>query len=223
MQKTRTIESNDKYFKDIKPRYGEGEINSENGVSNLIESGILDKSTAIILDSGGAHSVAMAVKLAEKGWQPVIMFDAEVHPYATNPVHQDLATMLYFAGQMSGIRASGNFNPDSPPVFVMDTHRSQENFFPHKNTVDNTYSYEDSDLPSVEDFNRLGIKKVVYLNEGNQNGAVNEEYQSTDRLTEDLKGIVKKWQDGGIEMIYTGVRPWPHSDMGSRLHTTKFF
>lgn len=215
-QKTKTISSIDKYFDDIKPRYSQGEINSEIGIKELINSGILDKTTAIILDSGGAHSVAMAVKLAEIGWQPVIMFDAEVHPFAYNPVHQELATMLYFAEQMRELKINGNFSSNSPPVFVMDTHRWQKSFFPDEHTVDNAYSYQSSDLPSGEKLNDLEIRKVIYLNEGNQNGAVNIEYQSMDRLTKDLKKVVHDWQNNGIEMIYTGVRPWPHDE-------TKFF
>jgi hypothetical protein len=51
--KSRTIDSVDSLRDKIKPRYSEGEQNSENGVDNLIRSGNANHETAIILDSGG--------------------------------------------------------------------------------------------------------------------------------------------------------------------------
>ena len=73
----------------MRPRYSEGESTSENGIGNLIKTGILGKDTAVVLDSGGAHIVAMAVKLArELGYQPIVMFDAELHPNGVNKAEQ---------------------------------------------------------------------------------------------------------------------------------------
>jgi len=51
--KLRTIDSVDTLRDSIKPRYSEGEKNSENGVDNLIRSGNANQETAIILDLGG--------------------------------------------------------------------------------------------------------------------------------------------------------------------------
>lgn len=51
--KYRTINSVDSLRDKIKPRYSQGEQNSENGVDNLIRSGNANQETAIILDSGG--------------------------------------------------------------------------------------------------------------------------------------------------------------------------
>ncbi len=71
-EKTKTINAVNKFAKDLKPRYSEGEITSEEGIGNLIKTGVLGRETAVVLNSGGAHSIAMAVKLArELGYQPI--------------------------------------------------------------------------------------------------------------------------------------------------------
>src|ERR1035437_986796 len=49
---------------EVSPRHSDDEISSEAGLNNLINNGQLDDHTAIILDSGGAHSIAMAAVMA---------------------------------------------------------------------------------------------------------------------------------------------------------------
>jgi len=209
-QKTKTVCSVNRWRDVIKPRYSEGEKTSEIGVDNLIKSGVLDEHTAIVLDSGGAHSVAMAVRLAETlGYQPVVMFDSIPHPKGVNSAEQHLATMLYYAEQMDKLKKEGKIKPTALPVFVCDCHRSE---LGREGDFDNTYTYDEHDLPSVNELRRLGIKKIVYLNEGDQKGEVREQYQSIDRVKVDLKPIVNQWTGGGIQVLYTGVEPWNNGD-----------
>lgn len=207
-QKTKTTVSVDQWGSKIKPRYSEGEQTSEEGLENLIKSGLLGRDTAVVLDSGGEHSVAMAVRLAERlGYQPIIMFDSTPHPNGVNKSEQELATMLYFAKQIDKLKTEGRIKPDAPPVFVLDTHR--DDYLGHKRgVVKNTYTYREQDFPSAEEFGRLGITKIVYLNEGDQNGEIHQSYQSQDRLASDLKPCAKKWARSGIQMLYTGISPW---------------
>lgn len=215
-QKTKTIDSVAEWVNVIKPRYSEGEQNSEYGIANLISSGQLDSNTAVILDSGGSHSVAMAVKLAEQGYQPVIMFDTSVYANVSNGQSaQELATILYFAEQMKRLKEQGKIKPDAPPVFVLDTHR---NNLSSVGKVNNSYEYKPQDFPTNDDFKQLGINKVVYLNEGNQEGRINKDYQSIDRVNSDLQPSVLAWQKAGINISYTGIRPWkPERSEFSRL------
>lgn len=213
-RKTKTINAVDKFAKDLKPRYSEGEKTSEAGIENLIRTGTLGKDTAVVLDSGGAHSVAMAVKLArDLGYQPIVMFDTEPHPNGTNRAEQGLATLLYFADEVKRLKSERRIRNDAPPVFILDRHRDN----PHLSNVkkvDNNYTYLDSDFPDADAFKRNGITKVVYLNEGDKNGDIIPSFQSTDRLAKDLKQIVGAWDMRGIKMIYTGIRPWVDNRRG---------
>lgn len=203
----------------MRPRYSEGESNSEQGIGNLIRSGVLGKDTAVILDSGGAHSVAMAVKLAkELGYQPIVMFDTEPHPQGANKAEQDLATLLYFAEEVKRLKADGGIRPDAPPAFILDTHR--DDLFPGGKDVDNTYTYDNKDFPDAQTLRQHGITKVVYLNEGDQHGSVTPSFQSIDRVAKDLKPTVRAWEQNGIKMVYTGVQPWEDQgrDFGFSRH-----
>ncbi|OGD95747.1 hypothetical protein A3F02_01430 [Candidatus Curtissbacteria bacterium RIFCSPHIGHO2_12_FULL_38_9b] len=205
-QKSKTIASVDQWATELKPRYSEGERTSEAGIDNLIGSGVLSKNTAVILDSGGPHSVAMAVKLAvEQGYSPVVMFNADVHPQGTNKAEQELATLLYFAEQVKKLKAEEKIKPDAPPVFVLDMHRSD---LVMGKDVDNTYIYSQQDFPTAQELRQRGITKVVYLNEGDQEGRITASYQSIDRVNQDLKPVVGAWDQGGLEMVYTGISPW---------------
>ena len=220
--KTKTLNSVEFVGDRIKPRYSGGEIKSEQELDNLLKSGQLEKGTAVVLDSGGAHSVAMAVKLVEHGFQPVIMFDSVLHTKGINRSEQELGTLLYFAEQMNKLKQEGKVKPDAPPVFILDRHRDDMDvsFGKDKTKVINTYKYGEEDFPSSEELQQLGVQKIVYLNEGDQKGAVRPDFQSPDRLGGDLKPIVEKWTQAGIKIAYTGISPWERDrDFGvTRFH-----
>jgi len=210
--KTKTLNSVEFVGDRVKPRYSGGEIKSEQELDNLLKSGELEKGTAVVLDSGGAHSVAMAVKLVERGFQPIIMFDSVPHTKGINCSEQELGTLLYFAEQMSKLKQEGKIKLDAPPVFILDTHRDDVDVFfgKDKTRVINTYRYSEGDFPSSEELQQLGVQKIVYLNEGDQKGEVRADFQSPDRLGEDLKPVVEKWTQAGIKIAYTGISPWEY-------------
>ena len=100
--KTTTIESIDRLGNHIKPRHSDAEKKSENELSQLIANPLFDKRTAVILDSGGSHSVAMAAKLATAtGHQPIVMFNEVPHVMGLgSQAVQESATMLYHAREV---------------------------------------------------------------------------------------------------------------------------
>ena len=206
--KPKMIDNSDKVSESIVPRYSDGEVNSEKGIENLIQEQDLGSDTAIVLNSGGPHSIAMAVKLMEIGYQPVFMIDAVASE--TSGYSQRYATLLYFSEYVSRLKVEGRFTKGSPPVFIMDAHR---------NRGEGEHSYGLEDLPSREELVEFGITRVIYLNEGDQNGTINQSYQSTDRLADshDIKLVVARWQEGDtpIQMLYTGVKPWLREAGGS--------
>ncbi|MDQ5981841.1 MAG: hypothetical protein QG570_599 [Patescibacteria group bacterium] len=210
-QKTTSIAPIDQVGDMIKPRYSEGEKNSVEGIEQVIKSGLLGEETAVMLDSGGPHSVAMAVRLAERlGYQPIIMFHSPPVTRESNKLEEILATMLYFARQMSSLKETGRQRPHAPPVFVLDSHRN-DRLEQLLTRVKPPYTYEEQDFPTAEEFLRLGIKRVVYLNEGNESGKFRQSYQSINRVRNDLQPSVKKWVKAGINTFYTGISPWEHN------------
>lgn len=206
--KTKTISSIEFVGHKLKPRYSPGEKKSENELFNLIK--ILDKNTAVILDSGGAHSVAMAVRLVKQGYQPVVMFDSIPHSHGLNKTEQGLATLLYFAEELHKLKQGNQIKSEAPPVFILDCHRDNPDVSRgrDKTIVDNTNSYNESDFPSAEKFQKYGITKIVYLDEEDDRGMVNSDFQSLERLQTDLRPVGQKLAEGGINIIYTGVAPW---------------
>jgi len=215
--KTRTMDSVESLRGIIKPRYSLGEKNSEEGIDNLIKSDILDTHTAIILDSGGPHSIAMAIRLMKHGYQPVVMIDAVPHPRGSNRSEQELATLLYFAAEAKKLKEEQKFMPNSPPVFILDRHRNGQPIGPFDIfNYDNSYYYIISDFPTAEDFISRGITKAIYLSEVDLNGQIRDLFQSTDMLVSDLKFVVKDWELKRIKILYTGVAPLKPEDKQSR-------
>ncbi len=164
----------------------------------------MGQETAIILDSGGPHSVSMAANLVDEGYQPVIMFDDHDADHAK----QELATMLYHAEEMKKGKLKGKIKSSAPPVFVMDCHRERLDFGKNGKFEKKGYSYGEQDLPSVEELKKQGIKQVVYVNEGDQQGNINSGFQSIDRVAGDLKKTIQRYEKAGIKVVYTGVKPW---------------
>lgn len=202
--KTKTMEGVEAYAASLQPRFEEGDEISAKEIRNLIGNPYLKEGdTAVILDSGGAHSVAMAVELAKVGYQPIVMLDGVLHPEGSVSAHQGLAALLYFSAKMEQLKREGAFGPNSPPVFIMNRHRSKQLLLP--SMVDNYYSFSGTDLPSANELK--GIKRIVYVNEGDEAGRFSPEFQSIERVREDLRPTVENWERKGIEVMYTGIAP----------------
>ena len=206
--KIKTIMAVSEISGQISPRYSDGEVNSEKGIDSTINAGLLGNDVAVVLDSGGPHSVAMAIRLATRlGYQPIIMFDNIPDVKGSTKSEQDVATMLYFAGEIENLKNTGTIRKDGPPVFVLDTHRDNYTAGIHQHNNGNEFNQHD--FPSAKELLENGIKSVVYLNEGDQGGRVRTSFQSLDRVGDDLKPIITSWEKAGIKIVYTGVRPWP--------------
>lgn len=107
----------------IKPRYSPGETKSEREIENLINSGELEKGTAVIWILAVLLVWPWPFKLVGHGFQPVIMFDSVPHTRGINSSEQELATLLYFGEQIDKLKRGGKIKSDAPPVFILDAHR----------------------------------------------------------------------------------------------------
>jgi hypothetical protein len=210
-EKTKTINSVEFVSARLKPRNSEGEEKSYRELFNLINEGGLGSDTAIILDSGGAHSVAMAFRLAEDcGYQPIIMFDSGPLSNGSTASGQDLAALLYYASGVDKLKQEGKIKFDAPPVFVLDAHRGSKPASGDKKYIDCSYVFDETDFPNYEELKIAGIKRVIYLNEDDSHGYINE--KSSRVAAADIVPIFNKWKMQGIKIDFTGVEPWDHND-----------
>lgn len=161
-------------------------------------------STAFILNSGGAHSLAMAYELAKYGgWQPVPMLrgiPCKFENCATSGADQDVAVALYPATEMLGI--TKRLPQNAPPAFIWDAHRDS---LAMGNTVDNGYTFQPTDMPDASFLQNNGIGNVIYVTEANAPTPklwVDEGYHNIDSFK-----ILALYQQRGLNVLYLGISP----------------
>jgi hypothetical protein len=157
-----------------------------------------------VLDSGGAHSVAMAAVLAEKGFQPVVMFDNVTDAKGSTATIQDVAVLMYFARFNEELKLNQIIRNDFPPVFILDAHRHDKPF--SMMPVDTSYQYKFRDFPSGEILVNNNIKRMIYLTETDLDGKI-QEIGVGESIDKDLRETLTDWQNNGIKLFYTGISP----------------
>lgn len=160
--------------------------------------------TAIILDSGGAHSLALAYELAkEGGWQPVPMLrgiPCKPEACATGGADQNVAVALYPASEMLDI--TNNIKRTASPAFILDAHRAGSPYI--ETQVNNSYTIDVSDMPDVKFLQQQGIQKVLYVNEANSPTIT--PWQKENK-TSDSAIILETYQNAGLDVYHFGVSP----------------
>jgi hypothetical protein len=204
--KTRLVDTLPTLSRYILPRYSKHEQLCKETISRLSKKNNLDSHTAVILDSGGAHSVAMAVQLMQEGYQPIIMLNGIPVPDESHACEQSVAVMLYYAQAAENLKASGKIRPDSSPAFILDAHRSDPPILP---TVDNSYHLSSSDFPSPDILKKHGIQKVIYLNESDKKGQLFPLPPEPIGIHQDLIPMLYEWQNAGLQVVHTGIKPSP--------------
>jgi hypothetical protein len=203
--KSKTISGIELASQDIKPRFTEEDKNCVAGMKRLLTMfpSILNNS-AFVINTGPAHSVAMSMVLAEHGFQPVVMLDAEVVKQGYVPAINGLASLLYFSSHLEEMKRQNHVNAKSPPVFILDTHR-HDNFLPNS-FVDNTFSYSLMDFPSCGDLKKQNISTVIYIGEGYLKEGILHR-RTWDFLPDDLRVTFQQWLQLGITMLFSGISP----------------
>ncbi|MCM8783678.1 MAG: hypothetical protein NC818_02715 [Candidatus Omnitrophica bacterium] len=195
-------------YKDrISPRYSQGEINAVEAFRKILKDGYIDRQTMVIVDMGGAHSVAVAMELVKQlRFRPIILADVEpLWPMGSN-VHaiQELATLLYFSAEFAKIKPT--LTQDAPPVFILDLHRGDRPSM-HR-SLDNTYVIEPEELPTVEELWANDVHKVVIIREG-MGTKSNAGY--LDNV--DFGQRIKDYAVNEIEVKFFEINPWPDLDI----------
>ncbi|CAN5276089.1 hypothetical protein BH09MYX1_BH09MYX1_02690 [soil metagenome] len=112
--------------------------------------------TAIVVDLGGADSVAFAAGAAER-FEPIFLFDNWPHPYGVVPSHRALAAALYY--QPRFLRAKKARKADAPALFVLDRTRLAP-YTDSPTEFDNRWTAK---LPPANKLTELGVSKLMYV------------------------------------------------------------
>jgi hypothetical protein len=193
-QRYKTISSMDQLQGQVNPRYSYEDRVSVEEIKKIIHNSKFDEHTAVILDSGGQHSIAMGAELVvQMKYQPVVMIDSPI-----GNTGEYLAAFLYNAARVDQARVI--LQPTSPPVFIMDAHRSSIT-----RLINQEYSYGLGDLPTAKELKASGITRVIYLNEADYEGKVVRGY--TDILPRDIRQTIDAWRFNGVCFLRTGISP----------------
>ncbi len=115
---------------------------------------------AVMMSSGGAHSIAMAAELVKDGaYQAVWKMGSEIAPHGVSASEQDVAAFRYHYPDFAAAKPG----PGAPPVLIMDQHRGDKIF---ENDFDNRAEFRPDQYPSASEYKRNGIRKLIWIVEG---------------------------------------------------------
>lgn len=143
-----------------------------------------DGSTAIIVDLPGAESVAMGLALAKSLYRPVPLYNCCKAPgmlVNVNPIVEGLV-----AG--GPLLARLDLHPLAPPVFLLDSNRLKNSYFPIPGRFDNRWCILPQDMPSTGFLKKMGIETVLL--------------RSTS-IRDDLSHILFRYQEGGLRILHS--------------------
>lgn len=156
----------------------------------------------LVLDLPGAQSVFAGVALAERGYQPVPLYNAIplptnlpiLQPLTRNPVASvDVLPILQAlrtgAEQLAGLPIP----PDAPPAFLLDANRRGDGRTMLPGEFDNRSICFTTDFPSANFLTAHGFQRALLVQKNNL------------RPQSDLAHTLRRWQDGGISLERVAV------------------
>jgi len=141
-------------------------------------------STAVVVDLPGEQSVLAGLALARLGHRPVPLFNGAGHPAAL------VDTALIFRALKEGTTelARAALLPDSPPAFLLDSLRLQDDSLAKPGKYDNRWLVFPQDFPSASFLLSRQIRRVLLVHEKTQ-------------PQDDLAHVLLRWQEAGIEIV----------------------
>ena len=139
-------------------RYSDGDRCS---VEHLLSGrAVFGPGVAVMMSSGGSHSIAMAAELVRDGsYQAVWKMGSEIAPHAVAASEQDVSAFRYHYPDFIAAHPL----PGAPPVLIMDQHRGDQIF---ENDFDNRAEFTTAQYPSAREYQDSGIKKIIWIVEG---------------------------------------------------------
>ncbi|MFH0794593.1 MAG: hypothetical protein V2A74_11240 [bacterium] len=140
---------------------------------------------ALMVELPGADSVVMGLALANRGYQPVPVFNGCDGPNPVVDVDPIIANLVRGAGELRNIRV----RDDAPPAFLLDSRRMTTETKPAPGKFDNRWMVFPQDLPSANFLLSRGLKRVIVVQTG------------TADIKQDLAHVLLRWQEAGIEIF----------------------
>jgi hypothetical protein len=140
---------------------------------------------ALVADLPGAESVRYGLALAERGYRPVPLFNANVGP---SPV-VDVETIALHLLRGADVLRAARLEPDAPPAFLLDADRMATPSAVAPGKFDNRWIVLPQDFPSATFLRARGIGEVWLLQAGRT------------EPREDLAHILLRWQRAGIRLF----------------------
>ncbi len=145
----------------------------------------------VIVDSGHAHSIAIAVRLAERGYEPVLKMQQQTSPIG---FIQPVGAMKFYANRMRLARAK--LDTSSPIALIMDLHRE-----------DDKIKYDLSSFPTVQTLKRRYNGKIIWITEGPKS-EFTKLTKRRDVYNYALPDFLKSYFDKGIEIYQHVANPY---------------
>lgn len=152
----------------------------------------IDSRSAVIVDLDGAQAVYAGLALAERGFQPVPLFNGTNGPSALVNVGSIIEALARGAERVRSHRPA----PDAAPAFLLDALRQSGTPLPVM--YDNRWVVLPQDFPSGTLLLSRGIRSATLLQRGPAH------------VPEDLAHVLRRWQDQGVRLSTVDV------DTGSR-------
>jgi hypothetical protein len=140
--------------------------------------------TAVVVDMPGAESVAAGLALAQRGFQPVPLYNGTDGP---NPVvHMD--GLLRALGAGSQVLKTVTIAADAKPAFLLDSNRRDTMGAVTGGYYDNRWVVLPQDFPSANFLRSRGITDVLLVQRG------------LNAPSQDLSHVLLRWQQGGLRL-----------------------
>lgn len=161
-----------------------GDFQFQDQLQNLVSRGVISPNTMVIADTG--HDIPMLAQLHKNDalkFNSAFQFKFPKQEDAN--ISRISGQTLTWGGEIS--QAESKISKPNGLYLGLEAHRN--------------WKIDTTKMPSVQELQDLGIKKIVYLNEASPNVTLSAEN------TRELKQYFQDLEKSGIEIHYKGVDP----------------
>ena len=148
-----------------------------------------DAGTGIVLDLPGAEGVWVGMALALRGFRPVPLYDGAPGFNALIDVGPIIGALQKSAIELGNL----DLRPDAPPVFLLDSRRTDFGSFVSPGKFDNRWAIFPQDFPSANFLLSRGIRSILLAQ------------QAIAQPLPDLAHALLRWQEARLAILACGA------------------